>query len=57
VKSCRRAIRKVLHHAHSEIDAQLAMYEIGHLRRLDVGDRWGVVLTEDGLHAMALPWS
>ena len=48
------AYRKVLHHAHSEIDAQLAMYEIGHLRRLDFGDRWGVVLTEDGLHAMAL---
>jgi sulfite reductase (NADPH) flavoprotein alpha-component len=48
------AYRKVLHHAHSEIDAQLAMYEIGHLRRLNFGDRWGVVLTEDGLHAMAL---
>ncbi len=48
------AYRKVLHHAHSEIDAQLAMYEIGHLRRLDFGDRWGVVLTEDGLHAMSL---
>lgn len=48
------AYRKVLHHAHAEIDAQLAMYEIGHLRRLDFGDRWGVVLTEDGLHAMAL---
>jgi sulfite reductase (NADPH) flavoprotein alpha-component len=30
------------------------MYEIGHLRRLDFADRWGVVLTEDGLHAMAL---
>ena len=30
------AYRKVLHHAHSEIDAQLAMYEIGHLRRLDL---------------------
>jgi sulfite reductase (NADPH) flavoprotein alpha-component len=48
------AYRKVLHHAHSEINAQLAMYEIGHLRRLDFGDRWGVVLTEDGLHAMTL---
>lgn len=48
------AYRKVLHHEHSEIDAQLAMYEIGHLRRLDFGDRWGVVLTEDGLHAMTL---
>jgi sulfite reductase (NADPH) flavoprotein alpha-component len=48
------AYRKVLHHAHAEIDAQLAMYQIGHLRRLQFGDRWGVVLTEDGLHAQPL---
>ncbi|HWB36086.1 MAG TPA: cytochrome b5 domain-containing protein, partial [Rugosimonospora sp.] len=48
------AYRKVLHHAHAEIDAQLAMYQIGHLRRLEFGARWGVVLTEDGLHALAL---
>jgi sulfite reductase (NADPH) flavoprotein alpha-component len=48
------AYRKVLHHAHAEIDSQLAMYQIGHLRRLQFGARWGVVLTEDGLHAMPL---
>jgi sulfite reductase (NADPH) flavoprotein alpha-component len=48
------AYRKVLHHAKSEINAQLAMYEIGHLRRYNFGDRWGVVLSEDGLHAMTL---
>ncbi|MFG2041784.1 FHA domain-containing protein [Dactylosporangium sp. NPDC048998] len=48
------AYRKVLHHAHAEIDAQLAMYQIGHLRRLRFGARWGVVLTEDGLHALPL---
>lgn len=48
------AYRKVLHHAHSEIDAQLAMYQIGHLRRLQFGSRWGVVLSEDGLHALPL---
>ncbi|WP_424528737.1 FHA domain-containing protein [Sphaerisporangium viridialbum] len=48
------AYRKVLHHAHAEIDAQLAMYQIGHLRRLQFGARWGVVLTEDGLHALKL---
>ncbi|MER7007540.1 FHA domain-containing protein [Dactylosporangium sp. NPDC000555] len=48
------AYRKVLHHAHAEIDAQLAMYQIGHLRRLSFGARWGVVLTEDGLHALPL---
>ncbi len=47
------AYRKVLHHAHAEIDSQLAMYQIGHLRRLQFGARWGVVLTEDGLHALA----
>jgi len=44
----------VLHHAHAEIDAQLAMYQIGHLRRLRFGARWGVVLTEDGLRALPL---
>jgi sulfite reductase (NADPH) flavoprotein alpha-component len=48
------AYRTVLHHAHAEIDSQLAMYQIGHLRRLRFGSRWGVVLTEDGLHAMPL---
>jgi sulfite reductase alpha subunit-like flavoprotein/cytochrome b involved in lipid metabolism len=48
------AYRTVLHHAHAEIDSQLALYQLGHLRRLRFGSRWGVVLTEDGLHAMAL---
>ncbi|MEV6930966.1 FHA domain-containing protein [Dactylosporangium sp. NPDC051485] len=48
------AYRKVLHHAHAEIDAQLAMYHIGHLRRLRFGAKWGVVLTEDGLRAVRL---
>jgi sulfite reductase (NADPH) flavoprotein alpha-component len=48
------AYRKVLHHANAEIDSQLSMYQIGHLRRLQFGARWGVVLTEDGLHSMPL---
>ncbi|MET7420126.1 FHA domain-containing protein [Dactylosporangium sp. NPDC005555] len=48
------AYRTVLHHAHAEIDAQLAMYQIGHLRRLRFGARWGVVLTEDGLRSLPL---
>jgi sulfite reductase alpha subunit-like flavoprotein/cytochrome b involved in lipid metabolism len=48
------AYRKVLHHSHAEIDSQLTMYQIGHLRRLRFGARWGVVLTEDGLHALPL---
>ncbi|MBU2669588.1 FHA domain-containing protein [Actinoplanes bogorensis] len=48
------AYRKVLHHANAEIDSQLSMYQIGHLRRLQFGDRWGVVLTEDGLRSQPL---
>ncbi len=48
------AYRKVLHHAHAEIDSQLAMYQLGHLRRLRFGARWGVVLTEAGLRALPL---
>ncbi len=48
------AYRKVLHHQHTEIDAQLAMYEIGHLRRLQFGATWGIVLTEAGLRSMPL---
>jgi sulfite reductase (NADPH) flavoprotein alpha-component len=48
------AYRKVLHHAHAEIDAQLAMYQIGHLRRLRFGARWGVALSEAGLRSLPL---
>jgi cytochrome b involved in lipid metabolism len=48
------AYRKVLHHAHAEIDSQLAMYQIGHLRRLRFGARRGVVLSADGLRALPL---
>jgi sulfite reductase (NADPH) flavoprotein alpha-component len=48
------AYRTVLHHAHAEIDSQLAMYQIGHLRRLQFGSRWGVVLSEEGLHTLPL---
>jgi sulfite reductase alpha subunit-like flavoprotein/cytochrome b involved in lipid metabolism len=48
------AYRKVLHHTRAEIDSQLAMYQVGHLRRLQFGSRWGVVLTEDGLHSLPL---
>ncbi|MET7396141.1 FHA domain-containing protein [Dactylosporangium sp. NPDC005572] len=48
------AYRTVLHHVHAEIDAQLAMYQIGHLRRLRFGAQWGVVLTEEGLRSLPL---
>jgi sulfite reductase alpha subunit-like flavoprotein len=48
------AYRQVLHHVHAEVDAQLAMYELGHLRRLQFEGRWGIVLTEDGLRSLPL---
>ncbi len=41
------AYRKVLHHARPEIDSQLALYEIGVIRRLHFGSVGGVVLGSD----------
>jgi sulfite reductase alpha subunit-like flavoprotein len=34
----------VLHHENSEINAMLAMYKIGSIRRLEFGDTWGIAL-------------
>ncbi|MFG1922066.1 FHA domain-containing protein [Cryptosporangium sp. NPDC048952] len=48
------AYQGVLHHQASEVDAQLSTYELGHMRRLDFGDRWGVVLGADGLRFAGL---
>ncbi|WP_035855013.1 FHA domain-containing protein [Cryptosporangium arvum] len=48
------AYRGVLHDQNSEVDAQLSLYELGHLRRLDFGGRWGVVLGADGLRFAGL---
>ena len=48
------AYRQVLHHLHAEVDSQLAMYEIGHLRRLQFGGGWGVVMTDHGLRSVRL---
>ncbi|MCF7553459.1 FHA domain-containing protein [Pseudonocardia sp. WMMC193] len=48
------AYQRVLHHAHAEIDAQLGMYELGTLRRLRFGGRWGVVPTAEGLRFLSL---
>lgn len=39
-----REYEAVLHHENSEIDAMLAMYKIGSIRRLDFGDAWGIAL-------------
>lgn len=45
----------VLHHENSEIDAMLAMYKIGSIRRLDFGDAWGISLVPQvGLSVVTL---
>jgi len=45
----------VLHHENSEIDAMLAMYKIGSIRRLDFGETWGIALVPKvGLSALSL---
>ncbi len=41
------AYQKVLHHARPEVHAQLALYEIGWIRRLEFGTVGGVALAED----------
>ena len=49
-----RAYQSVQHHLNSEIDAFLGMYEIGRMRRLDFGMRWGVGLGPQGLFFFTL---
>lgn len=50
------ACRKVLHHAHAEIDAQLAMYQIGHLRRLRLAQQTrGYGITAEGAFEEQIP--
>ncbi|HNH78783.1 MAG TPA: cytochrome b5 domain-containing protein [Anaerolineales bacterium] len=44
-----RAYQSVQHHLNSDVDAQTGMYEIGRMRRLDFGMRWGVGLGLQGL--------
>lgn len=48
------AYRMVLHDVNSEIDALLGLYEIGVVRRLDLGPTWGVALSPDGLQFVTL---
>jgi sulfite reductase (NADPH) flavoprotein alpha-component len=48
------AYQGVLHHVNSEVDAQLGMYELGNMRRLQFNGAWGVILTPDGLKFMLL---
>jgi sulfite reductase alpha subunit-like flavoprotein/cytochrome b involved in lipid metabolism len=50
-----REYEAVLHHENSEINAMLAMYKIGSIRRLDFGDAWGIALVpKRGLSVVSL---
>ena len=46
--------RAVLHHDDSEIEAMLAMYKIGFIRRLDFGREWGIAITRQGIEYVSL---
>lgn len=48
------AYRMVLHDANPEVDALLGLYEIGVVRRLDLGQAWGVALSGSGLQFVTL---
>ena len=50
-----REYEAVLHHRNSEIEAMLAMYKIGSIRRLDFGREWGIALVPKvGLKSVSL---
>lgn len=48
------AYRMAQHNVNPEVDALLAMYEIGVVRRLDLGPGWGVALSPEGLKFVSL---
>ena len=48
------AYEHVRHHHHAEVDAMLSMYEIGAMRRLDLGRAWGTMVGADGLEVVEL---
>ncbi len=48
------AYEHVRHHHHAEVDALLSMYEIGAMRRLDLGRAWGTMVGTDGLEVVEL---
>lgn len=48
------AYEHVEHHRHAEVDAVLSMYEIGAVRRLDLGRAWGTMVGADGLEVVEL---
>ncbi|HUM70084.1 MAG TPA: cytochrome b5 domain-containing protein, partial [Chloroflexota bacterium] len=48
------AYRMVLHDVNAEVDALLGLYEIGVVRRLNLGQAWGVALSPNGLQFVSL---
>jgi cytochrome b involved in lipid metabolism len=49
-----QAYQSVRHHRSSEVEAMLAMYEIGTIRRLDFKLKWGVRVSGNGLTYVSL---
>ncbi|GAB4581777.1 MAG: hypothetical protein Fur0022_45270 [Anaerolineales bacterium] len=48
------AYHRAQHDINSEVDAMLGMYEIGAVRRLDLGQVWGTAITREGLQTVSL---
>ncbi|MFZ0547096.1 MAG: cytochrome b5 domain-containing protein [Candidatus Promineifilaceae bacterium] len=48
------AYSMVLHDVNSEVNALLGLYEIGVVRRLDLGQTWGAALSPEGLQFVTL---
>jgi len=48
------AYQKILHHVNPEVDSMLGMYEIGAIRRLELGMEWGVAVGPNGLQVITL---
>jgi predicted heme/steroid binding protein len=49
-----RTYERVEHHLHAEVQAMTDLYKIGRIRRLHLGDAWGVVLDPDGVRSLTL---
>jgi len=49
-----KVYQSVMHHVNPEVDAMIGMYEIGAIRRLNFGTRWGVALGPAGLFLVPL---
>lgn len=46
--------QRVLHHVNPEVDSMLGLYEIGALKRPDLGNDWTVLLSRRGLRLVSL---